>query len=152
MEAAVDLIPYATKIYVLEFGEALKGDPVTQNDINGIAKIEIILRAQTKEVRGDKFVSALLYMDRAANEEKILEVQGVFVEIGSVPNSDIVKELVNLDTFGQVIIDSKLGTTSHPGVFAAGDITDDPFKQNNISAGDAVKAALSAYAYLLKRK
>ena len=68
-----------------------------------------------------------------------------------MPNSEMVKGVVDLDKFGQVIIDSKHATTSHPGIFAAGDITDDPYKQNNISAGDAVKAALSAYAYLLKR-
>ena len=85
------------------------------------------------------------------NEEKELTVDGVFVEIGSVPNSEMVKGVVDLDKFGQVIIDSKHGTTSRPGIFAAGDITDDPYKQNNISAGDAVKAALAAYAYLLKR-
>ena len=74
------------------------------------------------------------------------------MEIGSEPNSEIVKNLVNLDKWGQVIIDAKHASTSHPGIFAAGDITDDPYKQNNISAGDAVKAALAAYNYLLKRE
>ena len=80
-----------------------------------------------------------------------MKVDGVFVEIGSVPNSEMAKNLVDLDKYGQVIIDSKHAATSHPGVFAAGDITDDPYKQNNISAGDAVKAALAAYNYLLNR-
>ncbi len=151
LEAAVDLIPYATKIFVLEFGEALKADPVTQEEVKKNPKIEIIFNAQSKEVVGESFVTGLKYLDRKTNEEKMLEVQGVFVEIGSIPNSEMVKGLVELDKFGQVIIDSKHATTSHPGIYAAGDITDDPYKQNNISAGDAVKAALSAYGYLLKR-
>ncbi len=152
LEAVVDLFPYAQKIYLLEYGESLKGDPVTQEEIKKNPKVEIIFNAQTKEILGDKFVSGLKYLDRKSNEEKMLEVQGVFVEIGSVPNSEIVKGMVDLDKYGQVIIDSKHATTSEPGIFAAGDITDDPYKQNNISAGDAVKAALAAYAYLLKRE
>ncbi len=152
LEAVVDLFPYATKIYLLEYGEALKGDPVTQEEIRKNAKVEIILNAKTKEVIGKGTVTGLTYVDRKTNEEKKLEVQGVFVEIGSVPNSEMVKGLVALDTYGQVVIDSKHGTTSEPGIFAAGDVTDDPYKQNNISAGDAVKATLAAYAYLLKRE
>ena len=152
LEAAVDLLPYATKIYLLEFGESLKGDPVTQEELKKNEKVQIILNAQTKEVVGDKFVTAVKYLDRKNNEEKILNVGGIFIEIGSVPNSEMVKGLVDIDKYGQVIIDSKHAATSHPGIFAAGDITDDPYKQNNISAGDAVKAALAAYAYLLNRE
>lgn len=152
LEAVVDLFPYAEKIYLLEYGETLKGDAITQEDVKKNTKVEILLNAQTKEIVGDKFVSGLKYLDRKTNEEKTLEVQGVFVEIGSIPNSEMVKGLVELDKWGQVVIDSKHATTSQPGIFAAGDITDDPYKQNNISAGDAVKAALAAYAYLLQRE
>lgn len=152
LEAAVDLLPYATKIYLLEFGDSLKGDQVTQDELKKNEKVEIILNAQTKEILGDKFVTGVKYLDRKTNEEKTLNVGGIFVEIGSVPNSEMVKGLVDLDKYGQVIIDSKHSATSHPGIFAAGDITDDPYKQNNISAGDAVKAALAAYAYLLQRE
>lgn len=151
LEAAVDLFPYATKIYLLEFSDTLKGDPVTQNQVKANAHVEILFRVLAKQIVGEKFVNRFIYTDRAMNQDKTLEVQGIFVEIGSVPNSDIAKGLVDIDTYGQVIIDSKLATTSRPGIFAAGDITDDPFKQNNISAGDGVKAALSAYNYLLKR-
>ena len=152
LEAVVDLFPYASEIYLLEYGDALKGDPVTQEEIRKNPKLkEIILNAQSLEVLGDKFVTGLKYKDRKTNEEKIVGVGGIFVEIGSIPNSEMVKGLVELDKWGQVIIDSKHATTSHPGIFAAGDITDDPYKQNNISAGDAVKAALAAYNYLLKR-
>ena len=153
LEAVQDLFPYANEIYLLEYGETLKGDPSTQEDIEKNPKLkEIFLNAQTLEVMGDKFVTGLRYKDRKTNEEKILDVQGVFAEIGSIPNSEMVKGLVEIDKYGLVVIDSKFATTSRPGVFAAGDITDDPFKQNNISMGDGVKAALSAYGYLLKRK
>ena len=153
LEAVQDLFPYATEIFLLEFGETLKGDQSTQEEIKKNPKLkEIIFNAQTMEVIGDKFVTGLKYKDTKTNEEKMLNVQGVFAEIGSIPNSEMVKELVSLDKYGQVVIDSKHATTSRQGIFAAGDITDDPFKQNNISMGDGVKAALSAYAYLLKRK
>lgn len=152
LEAVQDLFPYASEVYLVEYGEALKGDPVTQEDIKNNPKLkQIIFNAQTLEVVGNNFVTGLKYKDKKTGEEKILPVDGVFVEIGSIPNSEMIKELVELDKYGQVIIDSKHASTSHPGIFAAGDITDDPYKQNNISAGDAVKAALAAYAYLLKR-
>lgn len=152
LEAVQDLFTYASEVYLFDYGEALKGDPVTQEEIKKNLKLkQIILNAQTLEVLGEKFVTGLKYKDRKTGETKELKVDGIFVEIGSVPNSEMVKGLVDLDKWGQVIIDSKHGTTSHPGIFAAGDITDDPYKQNNISAGDAVKATLAAYAYLLKR-
>ena len=151
MEAAVDLFPYASKIYVLEFGTALKADPVTAEEVRKNSKTEIILNAEAKEVVGEKFVTSIRYADRATNKEKILSVDGIFVEIGSVPNSEMVKGLADIDKYGQVVIDSKHASTSRQGVFAAGDVTDDPYKQNNISAGDGVKAALAAYAYLQKR-
>jgi NADH-dependent peroxiredoxin subunit F len=152
LEAVEDLFPYAEEVYLLEYGDTLKGDLATQEGIKKNPKLkEIIYNAQTLEVVGDKMVSGLKYKNHKTGEEKTLEVGGVFVEIGSVPNSEIVKGLVDIDKHGQVLIDSKHATTSHPGVYAAGDITDDPYKQNNISAGDAVKAALSAHNYLLKR-
>ena len=150
LEAVQDLFTYAKEVYLLEAGDALKGDALTQEEIKKNPKLkQIILSALALEITGDKFVKGLKYLDRKTNEEKILETEGVFVEIGSVPNSEMVKDLVELNKFGEVIIDSKYGATSHPGIFAAGDITDDPYKQNNISAGDAVKAALSCYNYLL---
>ena len=153
LEAVQDLFPYAEEVYLLEYGEALRGDQITQETIKKNPKLKkIIFNAQTLEVLGDKMMTGLKYKDRKTNEEKVLEVGGVFVEIGSVPNSEMVKELVELDKYGQVVIDSKYATTSNPGIFAAGDVTDDPYKQNNISVGDAVKAALSAYNYLLARK
>lgn len=152
LEAVEDLFPYAEEIYLLEYGGALKGDPGTLEIIKKNSKLkEIILNAETVEIQGDKMVTGLKYKDRKSGDIKELKLDGVFVEIGSVPNSDMFKDLVELDKFRQVVIDSKHGSTSHQGIFAAGDITDDPYKQNNISAGDAVKAALAAYNYLLKK-
>lgn len=152
LEAVQDLFPYASEIYLINRGEALKGDPIEQEEIKKNSKLkEIILNVETLEIFGDKFVTGLKYKNLKTGEEKKLEVDGVFVEIGSVPNSEMVKGLVDIDKWGQVVINSKHASTSHPGIFAAGDITDDPYKQNNVSAGDAVKAALAAYAYLLKR-
>ncbi len=153
LEAVEDLFPYAAEVFILEFNGSLRGDPVTQEHIKKNPKFKgVIFNAQTLEVVGEKFVTGIKYKDRKSGEEKILPVDGVFVEIGSVPNSEMVKDLVTLDKYGQVVIDSKHGVTSHAGIFAAGDITDDPYKQNNISAGDAVKATLAAYAYLQKRE
>lgn len=153
LEAVIDLFPYAEEIYLIESNGKLRGDQMTQDEIRKNPKLkEIIFHAQALEVLGDKFVNGLKYRNKESGEEKVLSAEGIFVEIGSVPNSEIAKDLVGLDQYGQVIIDSKNATTTHPGVFAAGDITDDPYKQNNISAGDAVKAALAAYNYLLKRE
>src|SRR3989344_4460431 len=153
LEAVIDLFPYAEEIYLIESNGKLRGDQMTQDEIRKNPKLkEIIFHAQALEVLGDKFVNGLKYRNKESGEEKVLSAEGIFVEIGSVPNSEIAKDLLGLDQYGQVIIDSKNATTTHPGVFAAGDITDDPYKQNNISAGDAVKAALAAYNYLLKRE
>ncbi len=149
LEAVLDLVPYAKNIWLLEHSNGLKGDPVTQEKVKSSDKIkEIIFNAETLEILGDKFVTGLKYKDIKTAEEKRLDVGGVFVEIGSVPNSDMVKDLVETNKYGEILIDSKNARTSQLGIWAAGDVTDDPFKQNNISAGDAVKAALDAYNYL----
>jgi len=152
LEAVIDLLSYASKIYLVEYGEMLKGDAVSQAEVKKNSKVEILLNTQTLAVLGDKLVNGLRCLNRQTKDERILSVNGVFVEIGSVPNSEMVKGLVELDKFGQIVTDAKFAATSHAGIFAAGDVTDDPFKQNNISVGDGVRAALSAYDYLLKRR
>lgn len=152
LEAVQDLFPYAAEIYLLEKSGQVRGDAVTHEEIVKNPKLkEVILNADSKEIVGDSFVTGLKYHDIGTGTERTLVVEGVFIEIGSIPNSEMVKDLVERDQWGQVKIDSKHGTTSRPGVFAAGDVTDDPYKQNNISAGDGVKAALAAYEYILKR-
>jgi len=95
-------------------------------------------------------VTGLKYKDSASGEIKELKVDGIFVEIGSVPNSDFVKSLVKLNNRGEIVVDHKTQQTSCPGIWAAGDVTDVLYKQNNISAGDAVKAVLNIYEHLNK--
>lgn len=148
VEAALDLAVYCPKVYLLEYGQALKADEETQEKLKKEPKIEIVLNAKTLRIEGDKFVEALVYQDLKTGEEKKIAVQGIFVEIGSVPNSEIVKNLVKINEQGEIVIDHRLSTTSKTGIFAAGDVTDAAYKQNNISAGDSVKAALSAYNYI----
>lgn len=153
VEAVQDLIPYAAEIYLLTNTETLWADPVTVEKIKNSEKFKkIIFNVEPTEIIGEQFVAGLKYKNKKTNQEKILNVQGVFVEIGAIPNSEIVKGLVDTNQRGEIIINHKTGATSHPGIFAAGDVTDEIYKQNNISAGDAVKAALSAYNYLLKIK
>jgi len=151
VEAVVDLLPYAEKIYLLEVDNKLRADQTTQEKIKKEDKVEIIFNADTKKISGEIMVDGLIYEDENEKEQK-LAVQGVFVEIGSVPSSEIVRDLVEVDKYGQVKTDSKHTTTSQPGIFAAGDVTDDPYKQNNIAVGDGVKAALAAFKYLQEIK
>lgn len=153
LEAVLDLFQYASEIYIVERGEQLRADPSTIEEIKVNPKLkEIFLNSQVLEINGETLVTNLKLRDTKTSEERVLEVGGVFIEIGSIPNSEIVKDLVQLDPHRQIMINFKFATTSHPGVFAAGDVTDDPFKQNNISAGDGVRAALAAYNYLLNKQ
>ena len=143
LEAVIDLLPYAAKIYLLERGEQLKGDQVTQEKIKGNEKVQIITMAETTEILGNGFVTGLKYKNPASGEAKELAVGGVFVEIGAIPNSDFVKGLVELNPFGEVVVDHKTQQSSCKGIWAVGDVSDVRYKQNNISAGDAVKAILN---------
>ncbi|MGC9611146.1 MAG: FAD-dependent oxidoreductase [Minisyncoccia bacterium] len=148
LEAVLDLLSYASKIYLIHHGGALKGDPLTQEKIKSNPKVEIILNAETRKILGDKTVSGLEYEDKISGGIKSLELEGVFVEIGIIPNGDLFKDLVALNFRGEVITDPKTQATSRVGVWAAGDATDGLYRQNNISAGDAVKAVLNIYDYL----
>ena len=145
LESVIDLEPYASKIYLLHRRDTLKADPVTQEKVRGIEKVQIIYNADTIEIMGDKFVSGLRYKDNKTGEEKELAVQGVFVEIGIIPNSEIVKDIVKLNSKGEIIVNHETQVTSDPGIWAAGDVADVLYNQNNISAGDAIKAVLNVY-------
>ncbi len=149
LETVVDLIPYARKIYLLIRGDRVKGDPVTEEKIKGSSKLQIISNVQAEEILGDKTVTGLRYRDKKTGEVKELAVSGVFVQIGLSANSDFIRSLVDTNQAGEIIVEHRTGQTSKKGIFAAGDVTDDPFKQNNISAGDGVRAALSAYHFIL---
>lgn len=148
LEAVTDLLPYASKIYLIEQKEALRGDPVTQEKIKSNPKVEIILNTETQRILGEKTVSGLECKNITSGEVKNIPVEGVFVEIGIVPNGDLLKDLVSLNSRGEVVTDPKTQTTSRIGIWAAGDATDGLYRQNNISAGDAVKAVLNIYDFL----
>jgi NADH-dependent peroxiredoxin subunit F len=156
LEAVIDLFPYATKIYLLERSDTLKGDAVTQAKIKENPKLEIIFNATTLSISGDTFVKGLKYSDTSAVAsggaavEKDLAVEGVFVEIGALPNSDFVKGLVKMNAVNEIISDPATEKTSNPRVWAVGDVSDVLYKQNNISAGDAIKAVLNIYDTLNK--
>lgn len=152
LEAAQQLTAYASKIYLLEYGPALKGDEVTREQVLKEAKITPLTMVETTRIKGEQFVSGLIYKDRNEGEEEELSVQGVFVEIGSIPNSDFIRELVEVNKDGEILIDHKNGRTSIEGLWAAGDVTDQPYKQNNISMGEAVKALEDLYLWLQKKK
>ena len=152
LEAVIDLFPYAEKIYLLEYSGELKGDPITQEKVRGNKKVEIILNAKTMEIVGEGFVTGLKYEDRGTGKTKELALGGVFVEIGAIPNTGFMKDLVKLNDFGEIIVDHKTQKASIDGIWAAGDASDVLYKQNNISAGDAVKAVLNIDSHLHERE
>lgn len=147
LEAVRDSIPYASKIYLFSRSGELKGDLVTQEKVLASEKVELMKKVEITKILGEQFVNKVMYKDETG-EEKELAVEGVFVEIGSVPNSDIVKDVVNLNERGEVVVDHKTQQTSEPGIWAVGDVSDVIYKQNNISAGDGIKALLNIYDHL----
>jgi alkyl hydroperoxide reductase subunit F len=149
LESAIDLTHYATKIYLLVRSGALKGDPISQDKVTKSEKIEILYNAEPKEILGDAFVNGIKYLDKMANEIKELKLDGVFVEIGSIPNSNLVEKFVKLNDRGEVIADPKTQKAGE-NIWAAGDVTDVLYKQNNVSMGDAIKAVLNIYETIHK--
>jgi alkyl hydroperoxide reductase subunit F len=149
LEAVLDLATYADKIYLLARSE-MKGDKVTQDKVLAEPKVQVLNNVSIQEVLGKEFVTGLKYLDTGDNQVKELKVDGIFVEIGALPNSDIVKDLVALSPRGEIIVDRDQ-KASLLGIWAAGDVSDVKFKQNNISAGDAIKAVLDIDVYLNKK-
>lgn len=148
LEAVIDLHPYAKKIYLVNRGASLKGDAVTQEKIKSFPNVEFIFNAVPVEILGDAFVSGMKYKDVTTGVEKTIAVEGVFIEIGAVPNSTLAKGLVEMDETGHIKVDPQTMRTSALGVWAAGDVTDGLYQQNNIASGDAIRALLNAHAYL----
>jgi alkyl hydroperoxide reductase subunit F len=128
--------------------ESLKGDAITQDKILASEKVTVVYNALADEILGETKLEGIRYLDKARDETHDLAVDGVFVEIGMVPNTEFVKGFVELNDRGEVMINHRTKETSRYGIFATGDATDAPYKQNNISAGDGVVAALSAYDFV----
>lgn len=146
--AVKDLSAYADKVYLLVRSENVKGDPVLFEEIKKDKKVEVILNSEITEIFGKDFVEGVKYLDKKEGVSKELKLDGVFVEIGSVPNSEFLGDLVKKNNYNEVVVDHGNQKTSQVGIWAAGDLTDLSFRQNNISASDGIKALLSIQAYL----
>jgi alkyl hydroperoxide reductase subunit F len=150
IEAAIDLAGLVEHVTVVEFADQLKADAVLVNKLHSLPNVTVHTNAQTTAITGDgSKVNGLNYKDRATGAEHHIELAGVFVQIGLVPNTEFLKGTVELSKFGEIMIDAK-GHTNVPGVFAAGDCTTVPFKQIVIAAGEGSKAALSAFDHLIR--
>ncbi len=150
VEAAIDLAGIVAHVTLLEFDSKLRADAVLQTKLRSLPNVEIITNAMTTEVKGDgKRVTGLTYKERTSDAAKDIALEGVFVQIGLVPNTEWLNGAIDLSERGEIITDLR-GETSLPGVFAAGDATITPYKQIIISMGEGAKAALSAFDYLIR--
>ncbi|HDR4519718.1 alkyl hydroperoxide reductase subunit F [Bacillus cereus group sp. Sample44] len=148
IEAAIDLAGIVKHVTVLEFMPELKADAVLQERLNSLPNVTVLKNVQTKEITGTDKVNGISYIDRETEEVHHVELQGVFVQIGLVPNTDWLGETVER-VRGEIVTD-KHGATNVPGVFAAGDCTNNPYKQIIISMGSGANAALGAFDYLIR--
>jgi len=151
-EAAIFMLNYAKKIYILEFGSVPKADEINQKEVKESEKIEIITNASVKEIKGANFVESLIYQDNISSELKELKVQGVFIEIGSQPATSLAKGLVDFTKRDEIMVEAETFKTKTPGLFAAGDCNSGPYKQIVTACGEGCKTALAAYDYLRNMK
>lgn len=150
VEAAIDLAGVVAHVTLLEFAPQLRADAVLVDKLKSLPNVDMHTNAQTTEITGDgKKVNGLVYTDRVSGESRKLDLEGVFVQIGLVPNTEWLKGTVELSRHGEIEIDAR-GQTSVPGVFAAGDVTTVPFKQIVIAVGEGAKAALGAFDHLIR--
>jgi alkyl hydroperoxide reductase subunit F len=150
VEAAIDLAGLVSHVTLIEYDAQLRADAVLVRKLRSLSNVTVVTSAQTTEVTGDgERVTALVYKDRASGGDRTVELAGVFVQIGLVPNTDWLKGTVKLSPRGEVEVDAR-GQTSVPGVFAAGDCTIVPYKQIVIAVGEGAKASLSAFDHLIR--
>lgn len=149
-EAAIALSGWVKKIYILEASPDVRAEESIREKSKKTGKIEIITSAALKKIQGDNFVKSVVYQDLKSKKIITLEVEGMFVEIGSQPATSFVKDLVDFNEKDEIIVDPNTGATKTPGLFAAGDVDDSSYKQVVISAGEGAKAAISVSTYLQK--
>jgi alkyl hydroperoxide reductase subunit F len=150
VEAAIDLAGIVSHVTLLEFGSELRADAVLQRKLHSLANVTVITDAHTTEVTGDgERVTGLVYTDRRSGDGHTVALEGIFVQIGLLPNTDWLKGTIALSKHGEIEVDAR-GQTSVPGVFAAGDVTTVPFKQIIIAMGEGSKAALGAFDHLIR--
>ncbi|KAF1026129.1 MAG: Alkyl hydroperoxide reductase subunit F [Burkholderia plantarii] len=151
VEAAIDLAGIVREVTLIEFGDTLRADEVLQRKLRSLPNVTVVTSAATKELTGDgQKLNGLVYEDRASGETKRVDLEGVFVQIGLVPNTEWLKGTIELSRHGEIIVDAR-GATSVPGVFGAGDVTTVPYKQIVIAVGEGAKASLSAFDYLIRQ-
>lgn len=150
VEAAIDLAGIVSHVTLIEFDTKLRADAVLQRKLHSLPNVTVLVSARSTEVKGDgQKVSGLVYENRVTGQHHTLDLEGIFVQIGLLPNTDWLKGTLDLSPRGEIIIDGH-GQTSLPGVFAAGDCTTIPYKQIIIAAGEGAKASLSAFDYLIR--
>ena len=147
-ETAAQLLAYAKSVTLLQRGTEYRADPVTVQKVLANPKMRGLTNTELVRVNGDKFVNGIVYNDLNDGKEKEIHCGGIFVEIGLIPATEYVKGLVELNQYGQIVIDPRTQQTKTPGIWAAGDATDVLYHQNNIAAGDAVRALEDIYMHL----
>ncbi len=147
-ESAAQLLAYCKSVTLINRSDKLRADEVTVEKLKAHPKFRLVLNAVPKEVRGETFVSSLVYTDTSTQTDVTLSCAGIFVEIGLLPNTDMVKDLVALNQYNQIPVDARNQKTALEGLWAAGDCTDALYHQNNIASGDAVKALEDIYLHL----
>lgn len=150
-ETALQLLAYAKSVTLIHRHADFKADPVTVKKISEHPNMRILTNAEPTEVHGEQFVTGLSYLDKSSNEKKLLSVTGIFVEAGVIPNTYFCTGLIELDAVKRVPVDPRNQRTSVEGVWAAGDCTDELYHQNNIAAGDGVKALEDIYLWVKMR-
>ena len=149
VEAAIDLAGIVGHVTILEFESELKADQVLVNRLKSLNNVDILLNVQASEIVGTDKVTHMQFIERDTKDEKKLYVEGIFIQIGLVPNTDWVKDSISLSKYGEIEVNNH-GETSLPGVFAAGDVTTVPYKQIIIAMGEGSKASLGAFDFLIR--
>jgi len=151
LDATLQLMKLCPKVYLINITPALGGDKVMREKVEAAENVEILNNRETREVMGDKLVNAIKVLNKENGKEEIYDVKGIFIEIGSIPATEFVRGLVELNQWGEIKINRR-NETSVPGIFAAGDVTEEKEKQIIIAAGEGAKAALSVFEYLSKQR
>ncbi|MEK7564136.1 MAG: FAD-dependent oxidoreductase [Patescibacteria group bacterium] len=147
-ESAAQLLAYCKSVTLLNRSDTFRADEITVEKVLKNPKMSVIKNVDILEIKGEKFVEGLVYKDTVTNEEKTLTVSGIFVEVGQIPNTSFAKSIVPTDEIGRIKIDAWTQKTEIPGIWAAGDCTNVLYHQNNIAAGDAVRALEDIYLYI----
>lgn len=151
-ESAAQLLAYCKSVTLLQRSNEYRADPITVEKVLSHPNMKAVTNTEINEIKGEKFVKAIVYTNKTTGEKIELPTGGIFVEIGSLPNTDFVKGVVDLDEYNHIKVDARTQRTSVAGIWAAGDATDGLYHQNNIAAGDAVKALEDLYLYIHTKK